>query len=102
VFSVWVEAVNEEERDSDFDGVIDFKNGNREFLKDPDHKKEDGDFSDEIEEFDECELKFVDSFVVNEKVLHIYVLLFYYFWSNKIKRSILKGRAYLEGARHVN
>jgi hypothetical protein len=38
-FSVWVESVDKEERDGDFDDVVDFKNGNRKFLKEPDHKK---------------------------------------------------------------
>lgn len=79
LFSVWVEPVNKEECDGDFDDVVDFKNGNRGFFKKPDHKKEDGYFGDEIEELDECEFKIVDGFVVNEEVVHIYVLLFYYF-----------------------
>lgn len=72
-FSVWVEAVNEEERNGDFDDVIDFKDGYGFFLKEPDHKKEDGYFSDDTEEFDEGEFKIIDGFVVNEEVGHIYM-----------------------------
>ena len=70
--SVWVEPVDKEERDGNFDHVIDFKDGYGFFLKEPDHKKEEGYFSDDTEELDECEFKIINGFIVNQHVGHIY------------------------------